>query len=637
MTEKENQTPRPPAPRPNSSRPGQWPGRRTNPGQPDPKTDPRSAPKRKRMGSKFDRRPPIQRRLPPTTIHQGKIGKPDSADEKDDTLKIAPLGGMGEIGKNMYVLEFKDDIIVIDAGIMFPEDDMPGVDFLIPNTKYLEDPEKKKNIRALIFTHGHADHIGAFPYVQEKLGNPDIYTAELTRGIMIKRHEEFPHLPKPVFHMVKHGDRAKIGDYFNVEFFHMNHSIPDDLGLLIETPVGNVFVTSDFKIDPTPINEKPVTIEEYEGIGKRGIHVLLCDSTGAEKRGHSLSESEITNDLEKIVRESTGMLIIGTFSSMINRMQQLITISEKYGRKVVFDGYSLRTNIEIAKELGYIKIQKGTQISVDQIDDYPRDKITVLATGAQGEERAVLMRIVNREHRHIRMQKGDSVVFSSSVIPGNERTIQRLKDMLYRSGVRVFHYNMMDVHTGGHGQEEDLRKLITAINPKFIFPVHGHYSMTVTLGEIAKKTGIPEGNIIIADNGSIVHFAKDQWWFDKKTAPSNYIMVDGLGVGDIGNVVLRDRQALAEDGMFVIVTLVDGKTGKVYGSPDIISRGFVYLKENKELLSQVRKKVRFIVERKSPRPLNWTYLKDTLRDDIGKFLFQITERRPMILPVVIEI
>lgn len=579
----------------------------------------------------------MRRRFPPTMIHEGKIGKPDFDAGTSDSLKIIPLGGMGEIGKNMYVLEYKNEIVVIDAGIMFPEEDMPGVDFIIPNTKYLEDPEKRKNIRALVFTHGHTDHIGAFPYVQDRLGNPDIYTGELTKGMILKRHHEFPHLPKPIIHVVKNGSREKVGNYFILEFVHMNHSIPDDLGVLAETPMGNVFFSSDFKIDPTPINEEPVKLEDYQKIGDKGVHVLMCDSTDAEKPGHSLSESQITKDMEIIFKEATGMLIVGTFSSMINRIQQLITLSEKFGRKVIFDGYSLKTNAEIAKELGYLKAQKGTQITMDQLYDFPREKITIIATGAQGEESASLMRIVSQEHRFVRLQKKDTVVFSSSVIPGNERSIQRLKDMLYRSGVRVYHYNMMDIHAGGHGKQEDLKTLIGLLRPKFLFPVHGHYSMTVTLGELGKEKGIPEENIIIADNGSIVHFSKDQWWFDKKSAPSNLVMVDGLGVGDIGNVVLRDRQVLAEDGMFVIVTLVEGKTGKVFGSPDIISRGFVYLKENKELLSQVRKKIRFIVERKTTKPINWSYLKDLIRDEIGKFLFQKTERRPMVLPVVIEI
>jgi len=596
-----------------------------------------------RPRGKFQRNdtpPRTSKKLPPTHLRDGKIGRPkdlEESPENDKTLKIIPLGGLGEIGKNMYALEYMDEILIIDAGIMFPEEDMPGIDFLIPNTAYLE--ENVSKIQALLLTHGHTDHVGAIPYVQEKLGNPDIYTAELTRGMVLRRHSEFPHKPKLIIHLVKDGSVEKIGKYFSVEFFRVNHSIPDDLALFIETPVGNVVFSSDFKFDDKPLNEKPADVEKMKGFGEKGVHILMCESTGAEKPGHSLSESDIQENMETIFKEAEGMLVVGTFSSMINRIQQIITLSEKYGRKVIFDGFSLKTNVEISKELGYIKLAKGTEISIEQIDDFPRNKITVVATGAQGEGRASLMRIVNREHRHIQIHKKDSVIFSSSVIPGNERSIQRLKDMLYRAGVKVYHYNMMDIHTGGHGNQEDLKKFIGFMKPKYLFPVHGQYSMMVTLEQLGKEMGVIEGNSIIADNGSIVHFTKDRWWFDKKTAPANYIMVDGLGVGDIGNVVLRDRQALAEDGMFVIVVLIDGKTGKVFTSPDIISRGFIYLRESKELLLEVRKKVKFIIEKKahSPGKINDTYIKDIIRDDIGKFLFQKTERRPMVLPVVIEV
>lgn len=583
-----------------------------------------------------ERRPRLatQRRLPPTGIHEGKIGAPEDA-QSANSLKIIPLGGMGEIGKNMYLLEYKDDIIVIDAGIMFPGEDMPGIDFIIPNTKYLE--ERKDRIRGLILTHGHMDHIGAVPYIQEKLGNPDIYTAELTKSFVLKRHAEFPHLPKLKIHSVKDGDIERLGDYFAVEFFHMNHNIPDDLGVFVQTPVGNVVHSSDFKFDPAPLNDKPVDMDKFRAFASRGILALLCDSTDAEKPGHSISEETIRENMETIFKEATGMLVVGTFSSMINRFQQIIELSEKYGRKVIFDGYSLKTNAEIAKEMGYIKMAKGTQISLEQIDQFPREKITVIATGAQGQENASLMRIVNKEHRHIELQKKDTVVFSSSVIPGNERTVQYLKDMLYRAGVRVYHYQMMDIHAGGHARQEDLKELITLLNPKFLIPNHGQYSMMVTLGQLGQSVGIPEENVIIADNGQILHLTGEKWWLDKKTAPSNYVMVDGLGIGDIGNVVLRDRQVLAEDGMFVIIALIDTHTGQVRGSPDIISRGFIYLKENKEMLAAVRKKIKHIVESDKARPLNIPYLKDQIRDNIGKFLFQKTERRPMVLPVVIEV
>jgi len=595
-------------------------------------------PRRGRKRTKFNARRPrlaTQRRLPPTGIHEGKMGTPKDIEAGSETLKVIALGGLGEIGKNMYMIEYKDDIVVIDAGIKFPEENMPGIDFLIPNTKYLE--EKKQNIRGLMLTHGHMDHVGAVPYLQQRLGNPDIYCANLTRGITMKRHMEFPNLPQLPITIVKSGDVVKMGDYLEVEFFHMNHNIPDDLGILVRTPVGTVIHTADFKFDPNPVNDVPVDFEVLKKFGDEGVLALLCDSTDAERAGKSISEQTIYENLELIFKEATGMLVTGTFSSMINRIQQIVQLSEKYGRKVCFDGLSLRSNVEFAKELGYMKIQKGTEISREQINDYPREKVTVVATGAQGEEAASLMRIVNKEHRHITITKQDTVIFSSSVIPGNERSVQYLKDMLYRAGVKVFHYQMMDIHAGGHARQEDLKQIIDLLRPKFLMPIHGQYSMMVTLGGLGKEKGMRDEDIIIADNGQIIHMTKDQWWFDKKSAPSNLVMVDGLGIGDIGNVVLRDRQVLAEDGMFVIIALVDPKSGKVTQSPDIISRGFIYLKENKELLATVRKKIRTIVESEKARPLNIPYLKDQIRDDIGQFLFQKTERRPMVLPVIIEV
>jgi ribonuclease J len=577
---------------------------------------------------------PSQRKLQPTQLHEGKIGIPAGM-EGADSLHVFALGGLGEIGKNCYVVEYKDDIIIIDAGILFPDENMPGIDFIIPNTAYLE--SKRNNIRGLLLTHGHMDHVGAIPYLQTRLGNPDIYTAELTKNMVLKRHSEFPQLPKLPIHVVKDGDRIKLGDHFTVEFFHVNHNIPDDLALVIETPAGNLVHTADFKFDPAPVNDKPMDLQKVRAFGDRGVLALMIDSTSAERAGHSVSETTIYENMDLIFKDATGMLIFGTFSSMINRMQQIVQLSEKYGRKVIFDGYSLKTNVEIAKEMGYIKIQKGTQISMDQMRDYARERITVVATGAMGQEGASLMRIVNAEHRHLQIQRRDTVVFSSSVIPGNERSVQYLKDMLYRAGVKVYHYQMMDIHAGGHAQQEDLKQMMLLIRPKYLIPHHGHYSMMVSNGELGKSVGIPDENIIIADNGQVINFMPDQWWFGRTTVPSSYVMVDGLGVGDIGNVVLRDRQALAEDGMFTIVMVVDPKSGRMRTSPDIISRGFIYLKEQKDLLMQVRKRVRAIVEHEKARPLNIQYLKDEIRDQVGQFLFQKTERRPMVLPVIIEV
>ena len=552
-------------------------------------------------------------------------------------LKIIHFGGLGEVGRNMSAIQYDNEIILLDAGISFPNEQMPGIDFILPNVGYLQG--KEYMVKAMFFTHGHMDHIGALPFVLDRIGDPDFYAAPLTRAILIKRLDEYKDRKPVNIIQIAAGDEIKISDKLSVKVLRVSHSIPDDLQIVINTPIGKIVHTSDFKFDETPVNDKPAQIEEMQRMGdSKEVLLLMSDSTGAENEGHSLSEQDITQNLEKIFSEATGMLIIGTFASLINRIQQTITISEKFGRKVVVDGYSMKSNVEITKKLGYLKMQKGTQISMDEIDRYPREKVTVICTGAQGEGNAVLMRIANGEHRYILPRKHDTFVFSSSVIPGNERNVQFLKDQLYRNGVRVYNYKMMDIHAGGHGNKEDLRTMLKLIRPKFLMPIHGQYSMMVNHGFLGNEEGIPEENVIIADNGTVVNLEKDKFWFDKERAPFDYVFVDGLGVGDIGNVVLRDRQILSEDGMFVIVALVDHATHTVRGSPDIISRGFIYLKENREFLMQVRKKIRQIVEsQKSAHELNMADLKDQLRNQIGLFLFQKTQRRPMVLPVVIEV
>lgn len=559
-------------------------------------------------------------------------------DSKIGGLKIIHFGGLGEVGRNMSAIQYDDEIILIDAGVRFPEsDEMPGIDFIIPNVEYLAD--KKDMVKAMFFTHGHLDHIGALPFVRDKIGDPDVYAAPLTKALIMRRMDEFKHLRPLDIIQIEAGETIRVSDKISVKVLRINHSIPDDLVIAVKTPAGTIIHTSDFKFDDTPVNDKPADITGLEELSREGVLLLESDSTGAENEGHSLSEQDITENLDKIIRDATGMLIMGTFASLINRMQQIVTISEKYGRKVVFEGYSMKTNVEITKKLGYLKMRQGTQISPDQIDDYPREKITAVVTGAQGEDNAVLMRVANGEHRHLQIKKNDTVVFSSSVIPGNERSVQFLKDQLMRNGARVLNYKMMDIHAGGHGNKEDLRRMIQLIKPKFFMPIHGHYSMMVSHGLMAQEEGVPESNVIIADNGSITHLDKDNWWSDKAKAPSDYVFVDGLGIGDIGNVVLRDRQILSEDGFLVIVAMVDRRTGKVKASPDIISRGFIYLKDHKDLLMQLRKKIRFIVENNTAqgKDINGTYLKDELRNQIGLFLFQKTERRPMVLPVIIEI
>ena len=551
-------------------------------------------------------------------------------------IRIIPLGGLGEVGRNMTLLEYKDQILIIDMGLKMPEDDMPGIDYVIPNIKYLKG--KEKNIVGVVFTHGHYDHIGAIPYLIEKLQYPTLYAPGLAKGIIIRRQQDFPHLKKLDLREVRAKQKIKLG-VFSIEFFRQNHNIADNLGLFIKTPLGNIVHTSDFKFDPDPVYDKPTDFKHLRRLAKRGVLVLMSDSTGAEEEGHSLSESTIMENLDKIFAQSKGKIIAATFGSLINRIQQLISLSEKYKRYVAVDGYTMRTNVEICKKLGYIKVKKGTLISPRALQKYPDNKITLICTGAQGEEQAILMRIANREYPYLKIRPNDTVIFSSSVIPGNERTVQRLKDELYRQKAKVYHYKMMDIHASGHARRQELKKMIRIMKPKFFIPVHGQYSMLFNHAELAKECGIPEKNIAILENGDILRVEKEKIRIEKEKAPANYVMVDGLGVGDFGEVVLRDRQALAKDGIFVIITVVNSQTGKVIGSPDIISRGFVYLRRSKDLLSETRRKTVEIVNQAAGqgKSVNWAYVKNIIRNKLGDFLFSKTKKRPMILPVVIEV
>lgn len=557
--------------------------------------------------------------------------------KEEKKLKIIPLGGLGEVGRNMTLFEWKGKILICDIGLRFPEEDMPGVDFVIPNISYLKG--KENQVLGAVFTHGHYDHIGAIPYLIDKINiHLPLYASPLTKGIILKRQEEFKNLPKLNIHEVKDESVVKL-EPFKVEFFHQNHNIPDNMGLFIQTPVGNILHTSDFKFDKNPINDKPADFERLKNFGKRKVLLLMSDSTDAEEKGHSLSEREIFKNLEEIFKQAKGRIFAATFASLINRIQQIITLSEKYGRKVIIDGYTMKNNVEIAKRLGYIKAKKGTIIPINRAHKFPDNKLTIICTGAQGEGEAVLMRITNGEHKFLRFKKGDGVIFSSSVIPGNERTVQILKDNILRQGATVYHYKMMDIHAGGHAKKEELRKIIRLTKPKFFLPIHGQYSMLVAHKEIAISEGIKEENIIVAENGQVLILTPHKFYIDKKEeAPSNLVFVDGLGIGDVGDVVLRDRKTLARDGMFVIVVVVDRQTGQVKGSPDIISRGFVYLRESKDLLKETRQRVIEIVERAtgSGGAVNWVFLKDEIKNKIGALLYKKTKRRPMVLPVIIE-
>lgn len=582
----------------------------------------------------------IQKRFqrPVTAIkqHNAASRQPVSRYADGLPLRIIPLGGLEEVGRNMTAFEYGNDIIIVDMGLQFPEEDMPGIDYIIPDISYFRG--KEKNIRGVIITHGHYDHIGALPHLIRPLGNPPIFATPLTLGIIKRREEDYPNGIKLNLRQIKKADKINLGK-FHIEFFHVNHSIPDGLGLAIFSPAGTVIYTGDFKFDFSPINDAPADIGRIAELGRQGIDVLMSDSTDAETPGHSISERTIMETLGHIFENAQGRIIAVTFSSLISRIQQVIYLAEKYQRKVALEGYSMKTNVEIAKQLGYIKVKKGTIIKTRDTNKYSDNRVVVMGTGAQGESNAMLMRIANREHRSIAVHKGDTIIFSSSVVPGNERTVQGLKDTLCRQGAKIIHYKMMDIHAGGHAYREDLKMIINLIQPKSFIPIHGNYYMRKIHAELAETAGIAPQNILLPDNGNIVELTGKGIRIIKEKVPANYVMVDGLGVGDVGQVVLRDRQVMAKDGIFTVIIIIDSKTKKILGEPDIISRGFVYMKESAELLNEARKKVKEIVTAKTQAegPINWAYVRNNVRDLIGEFLYAKTQRRPLVLPMVIEV
>ena len=553
----------------------------------------------------------------------------------DDKLKIIVLGGNEEVGRNMTVLEYGRDLIIIDLGLQFPEEDMPGIDYIIPNISCLKGKQQK--IRGIFITHGHYDHIGAIPHLMADLGNPTIYSSDLTLAMIAKRQEDYKNGTNLKLQSVKTSDVIKAG-CFTVRFFGVSHNIPTSMGLIIDTPVGKIVHTGDFKLDLNETGDSPTEIDKIAALGKQNVLALLSDSTNAPQPGHQMSESEIQHNLDDIIKNASGRVIMGTFASLLGRVQQIILAAEKFHKKVVIDGYSMKTNVEIARALGYLKIKKDTLISIKDTHRYPKNKILIMCTGAQGEDRAVLMRIANKEHKDLKVEPGDTIVFSSSVVPGNERSVQRLKDSLYREGAEVIHYQMMDVHAGGHAKGEDLKFLINLIKPRYFIPVEGNHSFLRIHAKIAASAGINPKNILVADNGQIMEFTNHSGVLTDKKVVSDYVFVDGLGVGDVSNIVLRDRQMMAADGMIVVIATIRTRTGQLVQNPDLISRGFIYMKENKKLVEETRNKVKSILKDYNPKTsANDAYIKDKIRNEIGRFLFQKTERRPMVLPVIIEV
>ncbi len=589
--------------------------------------------KNERRRERFPRRK--ERGPAGTPVQSTARGAPAPA-RKNSKLLVYALGGLEEVGRNCMVYECGDDIVIIDMGLQFPEEDMHGIDYIIPNISCLRG--KEKNIRGVIITHGHYDHIGGLPHLLGKLGNPPVFTTPLAAGIIKKRQEEFTKAPKPNIVLIKPKMKIALGRSFVFEPFHINHNITDSTGAALHTPYGFMLHTGDFKFDYTPVNEEPADFDHIKSFGDRGVLALFSDSTDAEYPGHQISEQQVFNELEKIFAAGHGRLIFGTFSSLLTRIQHILTLSEKYGRQVLIQGRSMVTNLEIAHELGHIKYKQGLFLEDRDLNRLPDNKVTIICTGAQGEKNAQLMRIANNEHRLISLKKGDSIIFSSSVIPGNERTVQSLKDALIRHGAKIFHNKFMDIHAGGHAKQEELKLMMELTRPRYLIPVHGNRYMLQEHADLSMSTGRKEENVFVADNGQVMEFDEHGGKLTDNYVPTDYVMVDGLGVGDVSEVVLRDRQQLAEDGMFVVIATIQKRTGALIGSPDIISRGFVYLRESKELIERARSLIKKILRDSDPKsPAFEEHIKNKIRNEVGQFLYTMTRRRPMVLPVLIEV
>ena len=556
---------------------------------------------------------------------------------KDEKLRIIPLGGCEEVGRNMTVFEYlpTGDIIILDMGMQFPEEDMLGVDYIIPNTDYLKG--KEKNIRAVVFTHGHLDHTGAATLLMDKIGNPLIIGSRLTVHMLQARQEDYKKgsAKNLKIKLVDSYDKVIQLGAFKLRLFKVSHNIMDSAGVILETPTMTVIHPGDWMLENDPDREAV----NYKALARlKKPTILMLESIGATHTKERVPEREMYKNIEKLVSEAPGRIIIGTFSSMIERVKVILEMAEKYGKKVALDGYSMKTNIEIAKKLGYIKFNLKILIDIKQIHNFPDNKVVVICTGAQGEENAVLARIANGEHRQIKFKKQDTVIFSSSVIPGNERTVQKLKDLIYRQSDNVIHSEIMDVHSSGHASVEDFKEVIRQISSTYFMPVYANHYMLKEAAKLAREVGYTNEKIFVPDNGSILECKKTGVKMLEEKAMTDPVFVDGLGVSDLQNVVLRDRQILSEDGMLVVIATVSRRTNKLIHNPDIISRGFVYLKENKTLIEQVRKKIVKIMAAKDPKlPLQDEYLKNKIRNDLGQFVFSKTGKRPMILPVVIEV
>ena len=548
-------------------------------------------------------------------------------------LRIIPLGGLNEIGKNITVLEYANDIIVVDCGLAFPDDDMLGIDLVIPDITYLE--ENADRIRGILLTHGHEDHIGAIPYILRSI-NPAIYGTKLTLGILRNKLSEHPLPYSPDLRCVNAGETLKLGE-FSVEFIHVNHSIADACCLAITTPQGVVVHSGDFKLDLTPIDGEMMNITRLGEIGKKGVLLFMCESTNAERPGFTPSEKTVGKSLDYIFNTNTDRrIIIATFSSNVHRVQQIINISHRYKRKVAITGRSMLNIVSAAVELGYMNVPEGVLIDISEIRRYKPEEITVVTTGSQGEPMSALYRMAFSDHSQITLGRGDLVVLSSSPIPGNEKLVNRIINELIKNGVSVLHDRAVEVHVSGHACAEELKLMNALLKPKYFMPVHGEYRHLYANRDIALEMGVPSENIFISDIGRVLEIDKKGARF-AETVPSGKVLVDGYGVGDVGNIVLRDRKHLSQDGLIVVVASVDTESGLLLSGPDVVSRGFVYVREAEELMEEIRQIAADVICRcLERRSCDRMELKNALRDDLTKFLYAKTKRKPMVLPVIMN-
>ncbi|MDR3582942.1 MAG: ribonuclease J [Candidatus Pacebacteria bacterium] len=555
-----------------------------------------------------------------------------------DTLRIIPLGGNEEVGRNMTVFEYAGDIVILDMGIQFPEEDMPGIDYIIPNISYLKG--KEKNIRGVILSHGHLDHIGAAPILLKSLGYPPIIGRDLTIAMVKRRMEDFEKGSSQNLktrRVASADDKIRLGK-FEISFFEVEHSIMDAVGVIIRTPDGTVIHPGDWTMEKDSASGKTISYHHLTGLPSPRI--LMLESLGAiVTNPNRTTEAEMYRNLEKLISAASGKIIIGTFSSQIKRIGHILEYSEKIGKKVALMGYSMKMNVEIAKSLGYIKAHKETLIPVSEIGKFPENRIVVICTGAQGEDNAALSRIITDNDRHVKIKKTDTIIFSSSVIPGNERTIQRLKDNLYRKCDNVIHGNLMDLHTSGHCSAPDIEEMLRQVRPDIFVPVYANHYMLKEAAKLAEHIGFRKENIFVLDNGNVLEIQRGVARVLAKKVDTSYVFVDGLGIGDIGQVVLRDRQVLSEDGMFVITILLDSKTKKVVGNIQVTSRGFIYVKDNFDLVNEAKRKIQKAIKETTSKntSVEKKFIEDKIREVVGLYLFQKTERRPMVLPVVIEV